>query len=112
MSRPQSSSAVYGLTVAIVGTLDRITNVGMISKSEATSTATVVQTVKRSGRRSHLRCHQSVEKTSSLFAASRTAGSWGWGRTSGATVSRSRGGASWTSTSYSFGRVCHVRTRL
>jgi hypothetical protein len=47
MSRPASSSGVYGLTVAIVGTFDLIRNVGMISNSEATATAIVTHTVKR-----------------------------------------------------------------
>ena len=42
MSRPPSSSGVYGVTDAIVGTLERIRNVGMISKSDATATASIV----------------------------------------------------------------------
>src|SRR5690349_9030260 len=60
MSRPASSSGVYGFTVAIVGTFDRIKNVGMISNSDATATATTVITVNFTGKRSHFLCHQSV----------------------------------------------------
>ena len=45
MSRPASSSGVYGLTDAIVGTFERMRNVGMISNSDATTTATTVSTV-------------------------------------------------------------------
>jgi hypothetical protein len=48
---------VYGLTEAMVGTLDRIKNVGMISNNDATTTATVTMTVKVTGRRSQVRCH-------------------------------------------------------
>ena len=40
MSRPASSSGVYGFTDAIVGTLERMRNVGRISNSDATITAT------------------------------------------------------------------------
>ena len=51
MSRPASSSGVYGFTDAIVGTFERMRNVGMISNSDATTTATVVSTVNSSGER-------------------------------------------------------------
>ena len=47
MSRPASSNGVYGLTEAMVGTLDLMRKVGMISKSEATTTATSVSTAAR-----------------------------------------------------------------
>ena len=57
MSRPASSSGVYGCTLAIVGTLDRTISVGTISNTDARTTAATVHTVNRSGRRSQRRCH-------------------------------------------------------
>jgi len=53
---------VYGLTDAMVGTFDLMRKVGMISKSEATMTATATITVKVSGRRSHDRCQAAWAK--------------------------------------------------
>ncbi len=54
MSRPASSSGVYGFTDAIVGMLSFIRNIGTISNADATITAMAVHTVNTSGRPSHL----------------------------------------------------------
>jgi hypothetical protein len=47
---------VYGFTDAIVGTFERMRNVGIISNSDAITTATTVATLKNTHRRSHARC--------------------------------------------------------
>src|SRR5687767_5640311 len=62
MSRPASSSGVSGFTDAIVGTLERMRNVGRISNSDATTTATAVMTVNVTGNRSQVRCQPSRTK--------------------------------------------------
>jgi hypothetical protein len=62
MSRPVSSSGVYGFTEAMLGTFERIKNVGKISSNDATATAITTQTVKRSGRRSQKRCQVASAK--------------------------------------------------
>jgi hypothetical protein len=86
---------VYGFTVAIVGTFDLMRNVGMISNSEATITASATSTVNVVGRPSHLRCQWP--------------GALGLG---GGPASRTRGGASTSTSAYLAGRVCQVLKRL
>ena len=47
---------MYGFTVAMRGTLESMRKVGMISNSDATTTATIVSTVNVAGRPSKRRC--------------------------------------------------------
>src|SRR5688500_16917215 len=100
MSRPASSSGVYGLTDAIVGTLDRMRKVGMISNNDAITTAPTVATVKSSHLRSQARCHAIPTKWVHTPAAG--------GAATGSAYSRGSGGASMTATAYVAGLRRHV----
>ena len=73
-SRPSNSNGVYGLTLAIVGTLLFTIIVGMISTNPPIPTTTILKIIKRTGRRSIARCQYSpfvfVSAVCSNFGAS------------------------------------------
>src|SRR5450830_1694377 len=104
MSRPASSSGEYGLMLLIVGTFDLMRKVGMISKSEATITATAVITEKNSGMHSHLRCHDALVKRAHRPAPAGACGS--------SLYTGDRGAAWNTGTSYAAGRLAQVMNTL
>ena len=92
---------MYGFTDAIVGTFDLIRNVGMISNSDATTTATTVNTVKSNGARSQPRCQPADVNVAHAPA--------GRGCADGPSTYLPRNGAaSITGTSYLAGRCFHV----
>src|SRR4029453_493526 len=105
-SRPASSSGVSGFTDAIVGTLERMRNVGRTSNSDATMTATAVMTVNVTGRRSHARCQSIATKRDQALAGTGAP----FPRVS--TYSFVRRGAWTTGTSYVAGRRRHVMRML